>query len=103
MNRCRFFSVVLVVILLMGCGQESPETEEFTPEPTLEGGEATATAAPTSTSAPVLGDHRVIEGGHPAETFAQLSWSPDGRLLVSGGSNEVVKIWDVASLTAIRE
>src|SRR5262249_28459343 len=35
---------------------------------------------------------------HPSFTFG-LAFSPDGNVLVTGGNEQVIKVWDVTSLT----
>ena len=43
----------------------------------------------------------VVQSGHVADVRA-LAFSPDGTLLATGGNDEVVKLWDVASGRELR-
>src|SRR3954462_8513204 len=43
----------------------------------------------------------VIQAGHVGEVSG-LAFSPDDKLLASGGADRTVKIWDVASMRELR-
>ena len=42
------------------------------------------------------GNNSFVYYGHTADVFS-VAWSPDGKLLASGGMDETVQIWDVQS------
>ncbi len=48
-----------------------------------------------SLSGPFMEQNFIELKGH-SSTITSLSWSPDGKFLVSGSSDETVKIWDTA-------
>jgi len=43
----------------------------------------------------------IVQSGH-SDTVVDLAFSPDGKILASGGSDNIVKLWDVSSGKELR-